>query len=64
MLVLIVLPFAAPFIRVPFAKYFYAAPLVALLLAWATVEYEFSHMLSLMKAQMGDIPAGMVTMST
>jgi hypothetical protein len=63
-LVLIVLPFAAPFIRVPFAKYFYAAPLVALLLAWATVEYEFSHMLSLMKAQMGDIPAGMVTMST
>jgi hypothetical protein len=37
---------------------------LAWLLAWATVEYEFSHMLSLMKTQMGDIPAGMFTIST
>lgn len=63
-LVLILVPFAAAFIPNPLAKYLYAGPLLAVLLAWATVEYEFSHMLSLMTAQMGAIPAGMVTMST
>jgi len=63
-IVCILLPFAAAFIPHPLAKFLYAAPLVAVLLAWATVEYEFNHMLSLMTAQMGAIPAGMVTMST
>jgi hypothetical protein len=63
-IVLILVPFAAAFIPNPLAKYLYAGPLLAVLLAWATVEYEFNHMLSLMTAQMGTIPAGMVTMST
>jgi hypothetical protein len=63
-IVCILLPFAAAFIPHPLAKFLYAAPLLALVLAWATVEYEFNHMLSLMTTQMGAIPAGMVTMST
>jgi hypothetical protein len=63
-IVFILLPIAAAFIPLPFAKFLYAAPLVALLLAWATVEYEFHQMLSVMTQQMGDIPAGMVSLST
>ncbi|MGB6200790.1 MAG: zinc ribbon domain-containing protein [Candidatus Acidiferrales bacterium] len=62
--VFLLLPFAAAFIPVSFAKFLYAAPLVAVLIAWGTVEYQFSHMLSLMKAQMGDIPSGMIALST
>jgi hypothetical protein len=63
-LLFIVLPVAAAFIPLPFAKFLYAAPLLAVLIAWATVEYEFHQMLSLMTQQMGEIPAGLISLST
>jgi hypothetical protein len=61
---IVLLPFAAAFIPHPLAKFLYGAPLFAWLIGWGTVEYEFSHMLSLVKQQLGADVTGLLSLST
>ena len=61
---IVLLPFAAAFIPHPLAKFLYGAPLFAWLIGWGTVEYEFSHMLSLVKQQLGADVTGLLALST
>jgi len=42
----IVAPIAASFIRRPYARYLYAAPLACLLIAWFAIQHEFNQLLS------------------
>jgi hypothetical protein len=63
-LLFLVLPFAAAFIPLPFAKFLYAGPLLAVLIAWVTVEYEFHQMMSLITQQMGSDAGGLLNLST
>jgi len=59
----VLLPIAAAFIPHPLAKYLYGGPLFAWLIAWGSVEYEFSHMMGVIKQQLGADVGGLLSMS-